>query len=93
MIKVIIERVIADGMESTYENAIKNTLRAILEADGYISGASYRDAQNNNHRVIITNWQNAEAWSLWSQSQARQDVIAAIQPILEHQEKVTVLTA
>ncbi|WP_419810255.1 antibiotic biosynthesis monooxygenase family protein [Bacterioplanoides sp.] len=93
MIKVIIERVIANGMESTYEEAIKSTLRAILEADGYISGATYKDAQNPNHRFIITNWQNAEAWNNWSHSKARQDVIGAIQPILEQQEKITVLTA
>ncbi|MFQ3170680.1 MAG: hypothetical protein ACI9DG_000704, partial [Oleispira sp.] len=32
MIKVIIERKIAQGMESTYDAAIKDTLRAILEA-------------------------------------------------------------
>jgi len=93
MIKVIIERVIADGMESTYENAVKATLRAILEADGYISGASYKDATNHNHRVIITNWQSVEAWNQWSHSKARQDVIGSIQPILEQQEKITILTA
>ncbi|KZZ40954.1 MAG: antibiotic biosynthesis monooxygenase [Saccharospirillaceae bacterium] len=93
MIKVIIQRVIADGMESTYDNAVKNTLRAILEADGYISGASYKDASNKNHRIIITNWQNVEAWNNWANSQARQDVIGSIQPILEQQEKITVLTA
>lgn len=93
MIKVIIERLIADDMESTYEHAIKNTLRAILEAEGYISGASYIDAQNENHRVIITNWLNAEAWNQWAQSDARKEVIAAIQPILQKQEKITVLTA
>ena len=93
MIKVIIERVIADGMESTYENAVKNTLRAILEADGYISGASYIDATNHNHRVIITNWLNIEAWKQWSHSKERQDVIGAIQPILQQQEKITILTA
>lgn len=93
MIKVIIERKIAADMESTYESAIKNTLRAILEAPGYISGANYRDANNDSHRVIITNWVSLEAWQQWKSSQERQNVIAAIQPILEDQEKITVLTA
>ena len=46
MIKVIIEREIDSGMETTYEDAIKNTLRAILEAPGYTSGATYKDAEN-----------------------------------------------
>ncbi len=40
MIKVIIERKIAADMDSTYEAAIKNTLRAILDAPGDGSGAS-----------------------------------------------------
>ena len=93
MIKVIIERVIADGMESTYEAAIKNTLRTMLEAEGCVSGATYKDAQNANHRVIITNWQSLEAWSQWSHSDARREVIGAIQPILQQQEKITILTA
>ena len=34
MIKVIIERMIADGMESTYDEAIKNTLSAMVAAHG-----------------------------------------------------------
>jgi len=42
MIKVIIEREIAEDMASTYDAAIKNTLRAILEAPGYKSGATYK---------------------------------------------------
>ena len=93
MIKVIIERKIADDMTSTYEEAIKNTLRAILEAPGYLSGATYIDANDSNHRVIITNWQSLEAWQAWASSHARSQVIGAIQPILREQEKITVLTA
>jgi heme-degrading monooxygenase HmoA len=93
MIKVIIERHIAAGMESTYDQAIKDTLRAMLEAQGYVSGATYKDMKNDNHRVIITNWQNQEAWNQWLTSQERRNAIASIQPILETDEKITILTA
>jgi heme-degrading monooxygenase HmoA len=93
MIKVIIERKIAQDMESTYDAAIKDTLRAILEAPGYISGANFKDAFNDNHRVIITNWTNLSAWQKWQNSEERRKVIAAIQPILTTTEKITVLTA
>ena len=93
MIKVIIERKIAQDMESTYDAAIKDTLRAILEAPGYISGANFKDADNENHRVIITNWSNLASWQKWQSSDARRKVIAAIQPILMTSEKITVLTA
>jgi len=93
MIKVIIERKIAADMDSTYEAAIKNTLRAILEAPGYVSGASYKDVKDESHRLIITNWSSVEAWQRWAKSPERANVIAAIQPILKEQEKITILTA
>lgn len=93
MIKVLIDRQIADGMESTYEDAIKNTLRAILEAPGYISGASYKDQFDPCHRIIITNWNSADAWQRWSVSEERRNVIAGIQPIMMREERITVLGA
>ena len=93
MIKVIIERKIALGMESTYDAAIKDTLRAILEAPGYMSGANFKDAVDENHRVIITNWISLVAWQKWQGSEERRKVIASIQPILISPEKITVLTA
>lgn len=93
MIKVIIERKIAQDMESTYDEAIKDTLRAILEAPGYLSGANFKDASDDKHRVIITNWSSLIAWQKWQGSEERRQVIAAIQPILTTSEKITVLTA
>ena len=93
MIKVIIERDIDDGMESTYENAIKNTLKAILEAPGYTSGATYRDAENPQRRFIITNWQSLDAWQNWAKSAQRSDVVASVRATLRQPEKVTILTA
>ncbi|MCY0964526.1 antibiotic biosynthesis monooxygenase family protein [Parathalassolituus penaei] len=93
MIKVLIDRQIADGMETTYEAAIKETLRAILEAPGYISGASYKDEKDPNHRIIMTNWASVEAWNHWSTSDSRRSVTASIQPILMREERITILSA
>lgn len=93
MIKVIIERQIAPDMEKTYDHAIKATLKAILEAPGYLSGATYNDLQDSQRRFIITNWQNHEAWQQWYSSATRDQVVAAIKPILLQQERITILTA
>jgi heme-degrading monooxygenase HmoA len=43
--------------------------------------------------MIITNWTTVEAWQAWAKSPERANVIASIQPILETQEKITILTA
>lgn len=93
MIKVLIDRQIAADMETTYEAAIKNTLQAIVAAPGYISGASYKDVQDPCHRIIMTNWVSTEAWQRWSTSEERRNVIAAIQPILQREERITILSA
>ncbi len=93
MIKVLIDRQIADDMESTYEEAIKHTLSAIVAASGYVSGASYKDCSDPNHRIIITNWRTREDWVMWSNSAERRHVIAAIQPILLREERITILSA
>jgi heme-degrading monooxygenase HmoA len=58
-----------------------------------VSGATYKDAEDDNHRVIITNWTSLDAWKKWSKSSDRANAIAAIKPILKDQEKFTVLTA
>lgn len=90
MIKVFIERRIAEGLESNYEHAIRNTMKAVLDAPGYISGESLTDLRNKNHRIIVTNWTSVQAWDNWYDSQARKDAIAEIALILDGEEKVTV---
>ncbi|MFL0805928.1 MAG: antibiotic biosynthesis monooxygenase [Oceanobacter sp.] len=93
MIKVLIDRQIAEGMESTYEEAIKQTLSAIVSAQGYVSGASYKDCSDSNRRIIITNWRTLEDWQRWNHSLERKNVIASIQPILMREERFTILSA
>jgi len=93
MIKVIIEREIAEGMESTYEQIMKNMLRSMVEAPGYVSGVNYKDVKKSSHRVIITTWQSEQAWKQWKHTDERAALLSAIAPILKDQEKITVLTA
>lgn len=91
MIKVIIERCIAEGMESTYEEEIRKTLGVILGAKGYISGSTFCDVNDTNRRVIITNWSDLESWHHWYKSEARREVNSVIQLILQQEEKIKVL--
>jgi heme-degrading monooxygenase HmoA len=91
MIKVIIERVLADDMESTYDSEIRKSLTAIMTAKGYISGASYRNINNPNIRTIITNWDNVACWNRWHKSTTRREVNKAIILMLIQDEKIKVL--
>ncbi|WP_042149835.1 MULTISPECIES: antibiotic biosynthesis monooxygenase [unclassified Pseudoalteromonas] len=91
MIKVIIERIIADDMESTYEAQLKNTLTAVMGAKGFISGTSYVDINNKNKRTIITDWQNIECWKRWHKSEVRSEANSQIRLMLAQEEVVTTL--
>ena len=91
MIKVIIERVLADDMQRTYDSEIRKSLTTIMTAKGYISGASYSNVDNPNIRTIITNWDNVDCWNRWYKSKTRREVNKAIILMLIQDEKIKVL--
>ena len=93
MIKVIIERILADDMESTYDSAIRKSLTAITTAKGYIAGTSHANLNNPNIRTIITNWDNIECWNLWYKSQIRRELTNSITLMLQQDEKIKVLAS
>ncbi len=90
MVKVIIERNIAVGMEDNYKEAIRSTLKAVIEAPGYISSESLTDTKKTKHKIIITNWISVQAWEKWYASPLRKEVTGQIAAILEEAEKVTI---
>jgi heme-degrading monooxygenase HmoA len=91
MIKVIIERQIAEGLESQYEKAVGELLSVMTSAKGYISGESLVDARSSNHYVVIAKWTTESAWSQWFQSDDRKRLMTAIAPFLQTDEKFTLL--
>lgn len=91
MIHVLIERHIAEGMESTYEDAARNTLHAAYQAEGFINGETFYDMQHSNHRYVLSKWRSAQDWSRWQHSDARKELMNRLNPILDDQEKVTLL--
>lgn len=91
MIKVLIERVIAEGLEQPYEEVARKVLSAAIQSPGFISGESFRDLEQPNHRIITVTWQNRHSWERWENSQARMDSIGAFAPILLEQERITLL--
>jgi antibiotic biosynthesis monooxygenase (ABM) superfamily enzyme len=93
MIKVIIERTIALGLEPNYKEAVRDTLRAVLDAPGYISSESLNNVSKKKHKVIITRWVSLSAWDAWHASDERKMAISSISPLLEEPEKITVLEA
>ena len=91
MIRVIIEREIAEGLEEYYESAVANLLGVMANAAGYLSGESLVDIHRPNHYVVVTRWVDEGAWSRWHHSSERQELADAIRPFLLTDEKFTLL--
>lgn len=91
MIRVIIERTIAETMESSYENAAKATLQQAIAAEGFISGESLRDLNNPRHRMVLCKWHSAADWDRWFHSQERKDMMNTLNLMLESEERITLL--
>ena len=90
MIRVLIERHIADELNEHYERAARETLQLAMQAHGFISGEALRNADNPNHRLVIATYRTLQDWQRWARSSERLEMMATINPMLETEEKVTV---
>jgi len=92
MITVLIERHIAPGMASTYDNFAHKMLQATVTAPGFISGESLHGIEDPNVRYILIKLQNRENWQHWLASPERREVVSLLRPILVLPEKITLLS-
>ncbi len=91
MIRVIIERFIAESLEANYEETAKETLQKAIVAPGFISGESRKDIMNHRHRFILCTWRSMQDWQRWQQSPERKSMMEKLNLMLEKEEVVTVL--
>ncbi|QEQ97149.1 antibiotic biosynthesis monooxygenase family protein [Neptunomonas concharum] len=91
MIKVIIERHIAEDLTELYEKAARVTLQKAMQAHGFISGEALKNAYDPNHRIVIATYRTVQDWHRWLSSEERKEVMEQIIPMLDRDEKFTVL--
>ena len=91
MIRVIIERHIAETLESPYEDRSRRILKNAISAPGFISGETLVDAFDPNHRLTLCNWRSIADWDRWYQSAERKELMNELSPLLDQDEKITVL--
>lgn len=91
MIHVLIERHIAEDLETTYEATAKRTLHLAYEAPGFINGETFSDLHDTRRRFVMSKWRSARDWYNWLHSEARRNMMNELQPLLRDHEKVTLL--
>lgn len=91
MIRVIIERVIAETLEANYEDTAMEILQKAVRAPGFISGESMKDLKNPRHRFVLCKWRSVADWQSWQDSEERKALMGKLNLMLDHEEKVTLL--
>ncbi len=91
MIRVIIERKIADYMEKEFHDAIREAVGKAAHFPGYISGETHREVENPHHFLVMVSWANLSDWERWNHSDERKELTDRVAPLLEEPETVTIL--
>ncbi|MGM0569572.1 antibiotic biosynthesis monooxygenase family protein [Marinobacter sp.] len=91
MIRVLIERHIAESLESAYEERSRKILQSAVSAPGFVSGETLVNAHDPNHRITLANWRSEADWDRWYHSEARQELLSDVKPMMDQDEKITIL--
>ena len=93
MIRVIIERFIAETLEEHYETAAKQTLQLAVCAPGFISGETLQDINNPRHRIVLCKWRSVKDWQDWQDSLKRKRMMSKLRLLFDKDEKITIFEA
>ncbi|AOY87388.1 antibiotic biosynthesis monooxygenase [Marinobacter salinus] len=91
MIRVLIERHIAETLEYAYEERARRVLQQAVSAPGFISGETLADSHDLNHRITLANWRSEADWDRWYHSEERRELMAELVPMMDRNETITVL--
>ena len=70
-VKILIKRTFKDGnMQAASKFLIANRNLA-MQQSGYISSETLRNLDDQNQVVVVSMWQNIEAWNAWKNSETR----------------------
>ncbi len=70
-VKILIKRKFKDGnMQAASKFLITNRNDA-MQQSGYISSETLRNLDDRNQVVVVSMWQNIEAWNAWKNSETR----------------------
>lgn len=91
MIYVLLERQIADGMETIYDIASRHTLQSAYRAPGFINGETLHNTHQPNHRFLLSKWRSELDWKHWYASEERREAMNPINVTLVEPEKIVLL--
>lgn len=91
MIRVLIERHIAETLEVAYELRSRKILQNAFVAPGFISGETLSNRNDPNNRFTLSNWRSISHWESWYHSSQRKELMADLVPMMDRDEVITIL--
>lgn len=91
MLRVLIERHIAESLESHYQDVARRILQRAVAAPGFLSGEVLTDVNDPNHRLIWSTWRSAADWQRWLLSEERKSMMLELRPLLDRDERYLLL--
>ncbi len=91
MIKVMIERHIAEELTEHYQQRANKSLQAAMGTVGFISGESLQNVNDPNHQFVFANYRTLDHWLSWYHSAERKEIMSGLRPMLIKDEKITIM--
>jgi len=92
MLAVLIKRVLAPEMETTYEEFSRKIIQAAVPADGFISCKAFKDINDPCVRFALIQMETLADWKAWQASAERAEALGPIQPLMLEPETISILT-
>jgi heme-degrading monooxygenase HmoA len=70
-VKILIKRKIKNGNMRAASRLVINNRNGAMKQSGYISSESWRSLDDTDQVVVVSMWENIEAWETWKNSKTR----------------------
>lgn len=70
-VKILIKRKFKDGSIRAISRFLINNRNGAMQQPGYISSETLRSLDDPNQIVVVSMWENIEAWNDWKNSKTR----------------------
>ncbi len=70
-VKIVIKRKFKDGNTRVASRLLINNRIEAMKHSSYISSENWRSLDDTNQIVVVSMWDNMEAWKTWKNSETR----------------------
>jgi heme oxygenase (mycobilin-producing) len=82
-VKILIKRKIPKGLNNPKFSRLIRQLRALAVVhQGYISGETLKQIDDPQEYLVISTWQNKDAWNAWRMGRERAEIQEQIDTLL-----------